>query len=57
MDDLKFPVPKEPLPPSRVLTMDEYLEFVMMLRLHPPPKLRPDPENEPPPRYVRFRLE
>ncbi len=29
MDDLKFPVPEEPLPPPRSLSMDDYLQFVL----------------------------
>lgn len=56
--DLKFPVWKEDLPPP-VLTMDEYYEFVLMMKRllkdfrAPHLKDRPDPGPCP----VRFKLD
>lgn len=32
MDKLNFPIFKEPLPPARILSMDDYLKFVHMYR-------------------------
>jgi hypothetical protein len=55
--EVKFPIPKQPLPPSRKLSMDEYLEFVTQLLRNPPPKSRAESKNDPPRRYVRFRLD
>ena len=34
MKKLKLPVFKEPLPPPRILSMDEYLEFVQFNLKH-----------------------